>query len=113
MGHHQLLHVRISTLAEQSFPYPEARDLLGPTAEMDRVRVEARRLISALPDEARELLYRASLLTGRMQRQRLLAVGRFETALAATGHAIDTLAGPRPEERRVGKEWFSTVGTRW
>src|SRR3546814_20513658 len=71
MGHPQLLHVRISTLAEQSFPYPEARDLLGPTAEMDRVRVEARRLISALPDEARELLYRASLLTGRMQRQRL------------------------------------------
>ena len=94
MGHPQLLHVRISTLAEQAFPYPEARDLLGPTAEMDRVRVEARRLISALPDEARELLYRASLLTGRMQRQRLMAVGRFEPALAETGHAIDVLAGP-------------------
>lgn len=94
MGHPQLLQVRISTLAEQSFPYPEARDLLGPTAEMDRVRVEARRLISALPDEARELLYRASLLTGRMQRQRLMAVGRFEPAIAETGHAIDILAGP-------------------
>jgi hypothetical protein len=51
-------------------------------------------MISELPVGARELLLRASLMTGRVSRQRLIAMGRLEEAITEPGAAVDIIAGP-------------------
>lgn len=94
LGHPQLVNARVRTLSANDFPQPEASDLLCTSDDVDRIKFEARRLISALPDGARELLLRASLTTGRLSRQRLMSVGRLQEAVAEPGAAIDIIVGP-------------------
>ncbi|CAH0338612.1 hypothetical protein [Rhizobium sp. CECT 9324] len=94
LGHPQLLSARVRTLRAKTFPKPEASDLLGTADDVDRIRFEARRLIAELPDGARELLLRVSLVTGRVTRQRLMAVGGLQEAIPEPGAAIDIIAGP-------------------
>lgn len=93
-GHPQLVNARVGTLSAGEFPTPGAADLFQTPPDIDRIRFEAHRIISGLPDGARELLYRASLLTGRLNRQRLMAAARFSPPVAEPGTAIDTIAGP-------------------
>ena len=76
------------------FPAARTEDLLGSAPDVDRIRFEARRLIAELPDGPRELLYRASLVTGRVTRQHLIAIARMGDAIAEPGDAIDVIAGP-------------------
>lgn len=94
LGHPQLVSARVRSLRTKAFPEPEASDLLGNQHDADRIKFEARRLISELPEGARELLLRASLMTGRLSRQRLLAVGRLQEMISEPGAAIDIIAGP-------------------
>lgn len=94
LGHPQLVSARVRSLQTKAFPEPEASDLLGTQHDTDRIRFEARRLIAELPEGARELLLRASLMTGRLSRQRLLAVGRLQEMISEPGAAIDIIAGP-------------------
>ncbi len=94
LGHPQLINARIAALADADFPAARAEDLLGSAPDVDRIRFEAGRLIAELPDAPRELLYRASLVTGRMSRQHLIAIARMEDAIAEPGDAIDVIAGP-------------------
>lgn len=94
LGHPQLVSARVRTLRASSFPKPEASDLLGTADDVDRIKFEARRLIAELPDGARELLLRASLMTGRVTRQRLMAIGRLQEAIPEPGAAVDIIAGP-------------------
>lgn len=94
LGHPQLVSARVRTLRAKEFPEPEASDLLGTADDVDRIKFEARRLIAELPDGARELLLRASLMTGRVTRQRLMAIGRLQEAIAEPGAAVDIIAGP-------------------
>lgn len=94
LGHPQLVNARVRTLSANGFSEPEASDLLGTAPDVDRIKFEARRLIGELPDGARELLLRASLVTGRLTRQRLMSIGRLQDAVAEPGAAIDVIAGP-------------------
>jgi tetratricopeptide (TPR) repeat protein len=94
LGHPQLVSARVRTLRARAFPEPEASDLLGTADDVDRIKFEARRLIAELPDGARELLLRASLMTGRVTRQRLMAIGRLQRAIPEAGAAVDIIAGP-------------------
>lgn len=94
LGHPQLVSARVRSLRTNAFPEPEASDLLGTQHDADRIKFEARRLIAELPEGARELLLRASLMTGRLSRQRLMAVGRLQEAISEPGVAIDIIAGP-------------------
>lgn len=94
LGHPQLVSARVRTLRAKAFPEPEASDLLGTADDVDRIKFEARRLISELPDGARELLLRVSLMTGRVTRQRLMAIGRLQEAIPEPGAAVDIIAGP-------------------
>lgn len=93
-GHPQLVNARVATLADTGFPAARTEDLLGNAPDVDRIRFEARRLIAELPDGPRELLYRASLVTGRVTRQHLIAIARMGDAVAEPGDAIDVIAGP-------------------
>jgi len=94
LGHPQLVSARVRTLRAKAFPEPEASDLLGTADDVDRIKFGARRLIAELPDGAQELLLRASLMTGRVTRQRLMAIGRLQEAIPEPGAAVDIIAGP-------------------
>ena len=93
-GHPQLVDARLGALQQQGWPSPSIGEWLTPTSEVIDVRAEARRMVSALPEDQRELLARASLVLGRISRERLIAVGRIEPPLAEPGHTIDRLTGP-------------------
>jgi tetratricopeptide (TPR) repeat protein len=94
LGHPQLVSARVCTLRSREYPEPEASDLLGTADDVDRIKFEARRLIADLPEGARELLLRASLMTGRVTRHRLMAIGRLQEPIAEPGVAVDIIAGP-------------------
>jgi hypothetical protein len=108
-GHPQLVNARIAALVEAGFPKFKAEDLLGNTPAVDRIRFEARRLIAELPVGPRELLYRASLVTGRMTRQHLIAIARIGEAIDEPGDAIDVIAGPWLEATVEGAFRFSPL----
>ncbi|UIK20662.1 hypothetical protein [Rhizobium leguminosarum] len=93
-GHPQLVDARLSALQQQNWPAPEITEWIAPTAEMVDVRAEARRMVAALPQEQREMLYRASLVMGRISRKRLIAVGQIAPKIAEPGITIDRLTGP-------------------
>ncbi len=93
LGHPQLVSARVRTLSATEFPEPQASDLLGTGDDVDRIKLEARRLISELPEPARELLLRASLITGRLTRQRLIKIGQLAQPIAEPGAAVDVIEG--------------------
>ncbi|WP_102033132.1 hypothetical protein [Sinorhizobium medicae] len=93
-GHPQLVDARIAALQQQSWPKPSIVEWLSPPSELVDVRAEARRMVSALPADERELLCRASLVIGRISRARLVAVGQISPPLAEPGNTIDRLTGP-------------------
>ncbi|MBY5904736.1 hypothetical protein HFO88_31120 [Rhizobium leguminosarum] len=93
-GHPQLVDARLSALQQQNWPMPAITEWVAPTAEMVDVRVEARRMVAALPQDQREMLYRASLVMGRISRKRLIAVGQIAPEIAEPGMTIDRLTGP-------------------
>ncbi|TCP96427.1 hypothetical protein C8J46_109123 [Sphingomonas sp. PP-F2F-A104-K0414] len=98
LGHPQLLYARVAEIRAQGFPLPRPSEIVAPSRDSDRVRTEARRIIARMPDEAKELLYRASLVSTRMSRNRLMALARLETALIEPGEAVDRIAGPWLEQ---------------
>ncbi|NKM89305.1 hypothetical protein GFL54_34880 [Rhizobium laguerreae] len=93
-GHPQLVDARIIALQQQGWPLPSIGELITPPPELGDVRAEARQLVSALPQDERELLSRASLVIGRISRSRLMAVGAISPTLVEPGHTIDKLTGP-------------------
>ncbi|WP_426232344.1 hypothetical protein [Pararhizobium sp. DWP3-4] len=93
-GHPQLVNARLQALQRQDWPRPSIAEWLTPTSELVDVRAEARQIVSALPQDERELLARASLVLGRISRRRLMAVGGIAPALPEPGLTIDRLTGP-------------------
>jgi tetratricopeptide (TPR) repeat protein len=94
VGHPQLVNARVRALSAKDYPEPEMSDFLGVGDELDRIKFEARRLITELADGPRELLLRASLVTGRVTRDHLIAIGGLEKAISEPGNAFDIIAGP-------------------
>ncbi|TCP65406.1 hypothetical protein [Sphingomonas sp. PP-CE-1G-424] len=101
-GHPQLVDARVAALVEAGFPEPDLMEVMAPPPAIRDVRAEARRLVSTLPADDRELLARVSLLIGRVARARLMAVARIDPPIAEPGDVIDRLTGPWLE--RTGNE---------
>jgi hypothetical protein len=93
-GHPQLVDARRGALQEADWPRPDISELIAPPAEIVDVRAEARRMVAALPEADREMLCRASLLIGRVSRQRLIAIGGIAPPITEPGHVIDRVTGP-------------------
>ena len=76
----------------RGWPQPS---LLDQTVDesVGHVRVEARRLVSALPDSEKELLLRLSLITGRFRREHALALDAEPPPLSRPGEAYRFLWG--------------------
>jgi len=94
-GHPQLVQASIAVLDANGWPTEEFANLLMGTPEIEQERVVARRrLIEALPDTVRSLLYRLSIIVGQMDRGLALAVAQVEPVVERPGEALDRLVGP-------------------
>ncbi|NUB45034.1 hypothetical protein GEU84_011600 [Fertoebacter nigrum] len=107
-GHPQLAHALALGLAERGWPESEFRSLaalLGHDAATREVLDDTRRrIMGEIPEGARDLLYRLSLLIGVFDRQTVLALARPSPPVARPGEAFDRLLGPWIE--RVGNDEF-------
>lgn len=98
-GHPQLVDARVRGLQHRGWPDYELTaglDPLGqPAKEVEDEREAIRsRLLSELPDYARELLYRLTLVVGRFDRRLAIAIGEVAAPVARPGEAFDLLVGP-------------------
>ena len=103
-GHPQLTHAFVMGMETRGWLVEEIEStLMGglTTPDTDATRDTARRnLVSALPEETRNLLYRLSVVAGRFDRAIGLRIGEIEPAIRRSGECLDQLIGP----------WIETVG---
>ena len=103
-GHPQLTHTFVIGIAARGWPVKEIEAVVSrglSSDDTDAARDAARRsLVSALPEETRNLLYRLSIATGRFNRSLALTIGQIPPSVSQTGECMDQLVGP----------WIETVG---
>ena len=103
-GHPQLTNALIRGLALRGWPTAErSKIVLAGFLSVDVEQskdVARRRLIEELPEDARALLFRASLILSSFKRPLAIALGAVEPEIRRPGEAVDTLAGP----------WLEIVG---
>jgi hypothetical protein len=107
-GHPQLTQAVIKGLTVRLWPVSVLSERAAPDAPdpfVDREMTAARRrLLAAVPDDARSLLYRASLLFGRAQRRLVLSIGDVEPRIVRPGEALEGLVGPWID--RLGEDGY-------
>ena len=107
-GHPQLVHAFVLGRATSGWPATSREELLGDVLsnrDVDAARDAARRsLVSGLPDDTRQLLYRLSLVVGRFSRALALAIGSVSPSLSKVGECTDQLVGPWIEV--LGEDFF-------
>ena len=107
-GHPQLTHAFVIGVAARGWPVEEIEAVVSrglSSDDTDAARDAARRsLVSALPEETRNLLYRLSLTIVRFNRSLALTIGGIPPAVSQTGECLDQLVGPWIEA--AGKDLF-------
>ncbi|MCO4880124.1 hypothetical protein VOI32_28320 [Paraburkholderia caribensis] len=97
-GHPQLVHAFVSGMGARGWPASAIGESLArglSSDDVEAVRDAARRaLVSALPENARTLLYRLSLATGRFDRAMALAIAHVPAPVTQAGEGLDALIGP-------------------
>jgi hypothetical protein len=101
-GHPQLVAARVFALEADGFPAISASDLLEKPQDVSDERAAARSLIRAvLPEPARDLLYRLSIMLGIFNRSDALRIAALDPAVPRAGENLETLSGAwleRPAE---------------
>jgi hypothetical protein len=93
-GHPQLVQASITVLESKGWPKEEFANLIMGTLEIEQERVIARqRLIEALPNPVRALLYRLSIIVGPMDRGLALAIAEVAPVVERPGEALERLIG--------------------
>jgi hypothetical protein len=94
-GHPQLVQASIAALDGKGWPKEEFANLIMEHPQIEQERVIARqRLIEALPDAVRALLYRLSIIVGQIDRGLALAVAEVAPVVERPGEALERLIGP-------------------
>ena len=94
-GHPQLVQASIAVLESKGWRKEEFANVIMGTPEIEQERVVARqRLIEALPDAVRALLYRLSIIAGQMDRGLAFAVAEVAPVVERPGEALERLIGP-------------------
>jgi hypothetical protein len=99
-GHPQLVNALVSGLRARAWPEDELKRLrlFEPSEDVEAERIATRRqLVAAVPDEAKALLYRVSLMIGRFDRPIVLSLAELQPSIVAPGQQLDLLIGPRIE----------------
>ena len=103
-GHPQLVHAFVAGMAARGWPRSEIPAIIDSglsTGDIVAEREAARRsLISVLPADARNLLYRLSMMIGSFNRAAALNIAIAPPPITSAGEALDTLIGP----------WVETMG---
>jgi tetratricopeptide (TPR) repeat protein len=101
-GHPQLVAARVLALEAEGFPPVRASDLLEKPKDVIDERREARALIRAvLPEPARDLLYRLSVMMGIFKRSDALRIAELKPPVPRAGENLEILTGAwleRPAE---------------
>lgn len=100
-GHPQLINAVISGLRSRSWPLDELKALrqFEKSGDVEAERLATRRqLVAAVPDDAKALLYRVSLMIGRFDRPTVLSLAALNPPIAAPGEQLDLLVGPWIEQ---------------
>jgi hypothetical protein len=96
-GHPQLVHAFVLGMAARGWPRSELREIVirgFSSDDTDAERTAARRsMIVALPEEARNLLYRLSLVLGRFDRALALKIADAPPRIQRAGELLDSLIG--------------------
>ena len=93
-GHPQLVHARIRNLQNRNWPQVQKYDWIkGDDLDAERM-ASRRRLAEEIPDRARDLAYRLSLLTERFKRNTAIALAQLPPPISLAGEAFDLLVGP-------------------
>ena len=94
-GHSRLVHARLAQLREEGWPQPDTiEDFVKPPKEVGEEREAARQLLTGLPDNQRELLYRLSLMTTEFRKDYALNIGEIPNSISHPGDVFDRLVGP-------------------
>ncbi len=97
-GHPQLVRAALAGLRRRGWPSSELSDFSSVGSFVDDIESERmsvrRRLVEALEEAPRNLLYRTSLLLGRFQRQLAITIGGITPEIRSSGEALDVLVGP-------------------
>jgi hypothetical protein len=95
-GFPQLVQALIAGVRSRSWPDSELKGLRAfkGSSDLETERAAARQLlVAAIPEEARSLLYRVSLLLGRFDRATALSVAEMPPAISRPGEQLDSLIG--------------------
>jgi hypothetical protein len=105
-GHPQLVHAFAMGMAARNWPRSELREVITrgfATEDTDAERDAARRgMVTALSEDARNLLYRLSIVIGRFSRPAALKIAELPPPIPRAGELIDSLIGPWVEV--IGKD---------
>jgi hypothetical protein len=98
-GHPQLAHASVINQKGKGWRAPIPDDLVSsPGIEEIRREIRQRLREQISSDDARTLLYRLSVFTGRFERQQALHLGRLEPQIRIPGDVFDSLVGPWIEQ---------------
>ncbi|OCX32893.1 MULTISPECIES: hypothetical protein [Bradyrhizobium] len=97
-GHPQLVHAFAVGMAVRNWPTSDLRELVSrglSSDDIEAAREAARRQLAAqLPEPARRLLYRLSLVTNRFDRPLALRIASLPPPVPSAGDHLDMLVGP-------------------
>lgn len=107
-GHPQLVHAFIAGMAAREWPKSELLQLLAAGLSSGDIAAERnsarRKIVDALPEQTRDLLYRLSLLIGHFNRNIALIVAEIPPPGSTPGENFDALIGPWVEA--VGRDQY-------
>ncbi len=93
-GHPRLVHVRLAQLKETDWEQYKNESILQTPREVVEEREEARQLLTYLPEEQREFLYRLSLVFTSFRKDYALNIGEISKSIPYPGDVFSQVVGP-------------------
>lgn len=96
-GHPQLVRAKIRNLQSKDWAFDKT-DVLGSEAVKNEKRDIRNQLINEIPNSARDLAYRLSLVLGTFTKNMVDSIGKLDPEIHMSGEAFDMLVGPWIEQ---------------
>ena len=93
-GHPRLVHVLLARLSEKGWKQDEDENIFQTPREVVEEREEARQLLTDLPEDQKELLYRLSLVSAAFRKDYALNIGDIPESIDHPGDILSQLVGP-------------------
>ena len=106
-GHPRLVHAWLVRLQEDGWNEQNILEsILQPPKEVTEERKEARKLLTNLPEDQREFLYRLSLMVTEFREDYALNIGEIPDRITHPGHIFNQLVGPWIDQ--VDERYYTT-----